>query len=112
MRTIPVTLTVQPREGFRFAGWVDGAGAAGVDPGSESVQVTLSRTRTVRATFEPLLCLADLDGSGGVDSGDAAMALLDFGPCGGCPADLDGSGKVDFADLAQILVEFGSCPGR
>jgi hypothetical protein len=112
MRGVPVTLTARPRDGFRFAGWVDSAGLAGVDPDSESVQVLLSGARTIRASFEPVLCLADLDGNGEVDPGDIAMALLDFGPCGGCPADLDGTGEVDFADVALILVDFGSCPGR
>ncbi|MFZ4723240.1 MAG: CotH kinase family protein [Phycisphaerales bacterium] len=112
MRGVPVAVTAVPREGFRFAGWVDSAGASGVDPDSESVQVLLSGSRTIRASFEPLLCLTDLDGSGEVDPGDIAIALLDFGPCGGCPADLDGTGEVDFADVALILVDFGSCPGR
>jgi hypothetical protein len=112
MRGVPVTVTALPREGFRFAGWVDSAGSAGVDPDSESVQVLLAGSRTIRASFEPLLCIADLDGSGEVDTGDIAMALLEYGPCGGCPADLDGTGEVDFADVALILVDFGTCAGR
>lgn len=49
----------------------------------------------------------DLDGSGTVDSGDIALALLDFGPCPGCAADLDQSGIVDFGDVALILLSYG-----
>jgi hypothetical protein len=75
------------------------------------VQVVLSGARTLQANFEPLLCLADLDGSGEVDTGDVAIALLDFGPCAGCASDLDGNAEVDFADVALILVDFGACPG-
>ena len=40
-------------------------------------------------------------------SGDVAMLLLDYGPCGGCPTDLDGSGTVDFGDIALALLSFG-----
>ena len=50
---------------------------------------------------------ADLDCTGTVDSGDVAILLLDFGPCGGCPTDLDGSGVVDFGDVALALLSFG-----
>ncbi|MFM7807336.1 MAG: CotH kinase family protein, partial [Planctomycetota bacterium] len=63
MRGVPLTLTARPREGFRFAGWVDSAGASGVDPSRESVQVMLAGARTIRASFEPVACLGDLDGS-------------------------------------------------
>jgi hypothetical protein len=48
----------------------------------------------------------DLDGSGGVDAGDIAVLLLDFGPCSGCPADVDQSGTVDFGDVAFLLLLF------
>ena len=44
------------------------------------------------------------------DSGDVAVALLDFGPCPGCLSDLDGSGDVDFGDVALILLSMGACP--
>jgi hypothetical protein len=54
-------------------------------------------------------CFGDLDGSQEVDTGDAAFALLDFGPCPGCPSDLDGSGEVDFGDIALILLSVGPC---
>ncbi|MFM7809621.1 MAG: hypothetical protein ACKPEA_17095, partial [Planctomycetota bacterium] len=56
-----------------------------------------------------LPCAADMDGSGTVDSGDVAFALLDYGPCRGCAADLDGTGYVDFGDIAIMLLETGPC---
>ena len=55
-------------------------------------------------------CRADVDGSGEVDFGDIAFALLDFGPCEGCAGDLDNSGSIDFGDTAVMLLEFGQCP--
>lgn len=54
-------------------------------------------------------CVADMDGSGTVDSGDVALALLDYGPCPECAADLDGTGYVDFGDIAIMLLETGPC---
>jgi len=69
--------------------------------------------------------LHDLDGSGGVDLGDLAVLMLDFGsdcslnPCYGdpngqqrvgldnacaCPSDLDGNGYIDFGDVAFFLM--------
>jgi hypothetical protein len=55
------------------------------------------------------VCFGDLDGSLEVDTGDVAFALLDFGPCPGCPSDLDGTGEVDFGDVALILLSSGPC---
>ena len=55
-------------------------------------------------------CVADLDGSGQVDSNDVALVLLDFGLCGGCPTDQDGTGMVDSGDVALILLNSGDCP--
>jgi hypothetical protein len=50
---------------------------------------------------------SDLDGNGHVDFGDAAIVLLDFGPCSGaCPSDLDDSGEVDFGDFALLLLDY------
>lgn len=54
-------------------------------------------------------CFGDIDGSGAVDSGDVALALLDFGPCPGCGADLDQTGEVDFGDIALVLLSAGPC---
>ncbi len=50
----------------------------------------------------------DLDGSGEIDMGDLALAMLDFGPCADCGSDLDGSGEVDQGDLALLLLNFGT----
>ena len=55
------------------------------------------------------VCYGDLDGSGEVDSGDVALALLDSGSCAGCPGDLDGSGEIDSGDVALILLSSGAC---
>jgi hypothetical protein len=63
-----------------------------------------------RARFEATPCFGDVDGSGEVDNGDVAFALLDYGPCTGCPSDLDGTGEVDFGDVALILLSTGPCP--
>jgi hypothetical protein len=54
----------------------------------------------------------DLDGTGEIDPGDLALAMLDFGPCPGCSADLDGSGEVDQGDLSLILLNFGPATCR
>jgi hypothetical protein len=48
----------------------------------------------------------DLDGDGSVGTGDAALLLLDFGPCPGCASDLDGTGEVDTGDLSFLLLLF------
>jgi hypothetical protein len=55
-------------------------------------------------------CPADLDNSDVVDSGDLALALLDFGACDACNADLDQNGEVDSGDVALMLLDFGRCP--
>ena len=49
----------------------------------------------------------DLDCNGVVDTGDVAIALLEFGPCTGCTSDIDGTGFVDFGDVALIMLDFG-----
>jgi hypothetical protein len=52
--------------------------------------------------------VADLDGSGEVDSADLGLFMLDMGiNCPGCPSDLDGSGWVDSADLGILLLSYG-----
>ena len=62
-----------------------------------------------RTLYEPPACPGDLDGSGQVDNGDVALALLEFGPCVDCASDLDGTGEVDFGDVALILLGTGPC---
>ena len=80
VRGVPVTLTARPRAGHRFVGWSDSAGTGGVDPDAPVVQVVLTGARTITASFEPVGCTADLDGSGAVDLSDVAMLLVNFGP--------------------------------
>jgi hypothetical protein len=58
---------------------------------------------------DPCACEGDLDGSGEVDPGDIALALLDFGMPGG-PADLDRDLEVTMGDVALLLLMAGSCP--
>jgi hypothetical protein len=69
-----------------------------------------SAVAEARARFEGAACFGDVDGSGEIDNGDVAFALLDYGPCAGCPSDLDGTGEVDFGDVALILLSTGPCP--
>ena len=52
--------------------------------------------------------VADLDGSGSVDSGDIVAVLARWGDAGG-PEDLDGSGVVDFGDVIVVLTAWGPC---
>ena len=81
---------------------------------TEIVNVTLG-TYGVNGSFRWISkieigqCFGDLDLSGEVDPGDIAFALLDYGPCPGCPSDLDGTGDVDFGDIALILLSAGPC---
>jgi hypothetical protein len=69
----------------------DGAGAA----------------RSLSATFTPPTNPADLDGDGGVGSGDLGILLSAWGACSGCAADIDGNGEVNGADLATLLSSWG-----
>ena len=55
-------------------------------------------------------CPGDLDCNDDVDSGDLAVALLNFGDCDACDADLDQNGEVDAGDVALMLLDFGRCP--
>lgn len=60
----------------------------------------------------PTPCPADLDGSGGIDSGDLNIVLGGFGCSGGgCDGDVDGDGDVDSGDLNEVLGVFGEVCG-
>ena len=59
----------------------------------------------------PIVCPADLDGSGRVDGADLTILLAGWGACpasGECP-DIDGNGSVDGADLTILLGTWGDC---
>lgn len=94
--------------------WLAGAGRCVASDGS----ITL-RLRVQGGAFTIDLLQAarfaeagpDLDGSGWIDIGDLALALLEFGPTVDSAADLDASGAVDYADIALLLLEFGPCEG-
>jgi hypothetical protein len=58
----------------------------------------------------PCPCLADLDGSGGIDALDLAELLDAWGPCVGCAADFDSDTAVGPPDLAFLLESWGPCP--
>jgi serine protease AprX len=58
----------------------------------------------------PVLCLADVDNSGGVDVDDLVAIILAWGPCAACPADVDDSGTVDVDDLVAVILAWGDCP--
>ncbi len=57
--------------------------------------------------FQPSPC-GDVDGNGVVNVTDL-LAVLNFGPCDGCPADLNGDGDVNVTDLLQVLATWGPC---
>ncbi|MFM7809416.1 MAG: hypothetical protein ACKPEA_16025, partial [Planctomycetota bacterium] len=61
----------------------------------------------IKVDTVPVCASTDLDCNGTVDTGDIAIALLEFGPCPGCPSDIDGTGFVDFGDVALIMLDFG-----
>jgi hypothetical protein len=92
---------------------------AGVTPGEYATVATVrtsdeavagEQIRNVQVTINVTVgtgLLGDLDGDGYVGPSDAALLLLDFGACGGCPSDLDGSGEVDLGDLSFLLLLYG-----
>jgi len=65
---------------------------------------------TIAAVVPDESCVADLDGSGGVDFSDLLSLLSTWGPCPGCPEDIDGDGAVGFTDLVTLLSYWGPCP--
>ncbi len=70
-----------------------------------------SRSFIVSGVDFSKICLADIDQSGSVDTGDISILLLLFGPAAGSfdPADLDRSGVIDAADLSLLLMGWGEC---
>lgn len=54
-----------------------------------------------------LLCAADLDGNGVVDSADLGVFFASWS--GGGDADLNGDGAVDGVDLGMLLGDWGPC---
>jgi len=77
----------------------------------ENALVTFGLAQAPRLRIQvetvPACAAFDLDCNGVVDTGDVAIALLEFGPCAGCPSDVDGTGFVDFGDIALIMLDFG-----
>jgi len=53
-------------------------------------------------------CLADLDGSGEVATGDLLELFAQWGTAGS--GDLDGSGIVNTSDLLILFANWGPCP--
>ena len=92
-------------------GNLDGNGSEDVFLVQQASQFAVSGDSTVAPFLgaQSAPCFGDLDGSSEVDSGDVALALLDFGICESCPTDLDLSGEVDSADVALVLLSMGSC---
>jgi len=88
-------------------------GTAGVGVGL-SIMANDAMTFTGSAYFDDMELRAaahpaDLNADGAVDSGDLAVMLAAWGPCGAgaCGADLDGDGAVSSADLAVLLAAWG-----
>ena len=100
--------------------WIPPTGAPGA-----GTKAPVPAANLVRGGF-----VYDLDGSGGIDAGDIASLLLQFGqdcaalgtPCYGgdagdqglgqgpcsCSGDFDMSGSVDAGDIGSLLLQFGS----
>lgn len=93
-------------------GWVTGIGL--FDPDGPGPLVSYERTFLMRipgaGTSSCPECVADFDGSGGVDGADLAAFFSAFEAGAEC-ADVDGSGGVDGADLSHFFAVFeaGGC---
>jgi hypothetical protein len=58
-----------------------------------------------------VVCPADLNGDGAVDTADLGLLISSFGVTGPSPADINGDGVVDTADLGVFVQAFGdTCP--
>jgi hypothetical protein len=99
-RTYQLQQFVSPSSSMRVKVRAEDAGA-----GDSQVKAAVDNV-----AVEAVVCssgpFGDLDGDRLVGAGDAALLLLDFGPCPGCASDLDGTGVVDGGDLALLLLSF------
>lgn len=60
-------------------------------------------------TVFPVLCAADINGDGAVDSSDIGILIGQFGQSGtGLPSDLNGDNVVNSSDSGIWIGEFGS----
>ncbi|MFO0874158.1 MAG: immunoglobulin domain-containing protein [Phycisphaerales bacterium] len=85
------------------------ANAAGGDAGAYDVVVTDACGETMsRTAVVIVLCAADLDANGTVDSADLGVMLGAWG-ADSADADLNGDDAVDGADLALLLAAWGPC---
>ncbi|MDZ4752882.1 MAG: M64 family metallopeptidase [Phycisphaerae bacterium] len=80
-----------------------------IDP-TTKVKNEALRTQWLRESYTwtivPATCIADLDGSGTVDSSDLSILLGGWGSVAG---DLDQSGTTDAQDLSILLAAWGTC---
>ncbi len=101
--SIALAVCIQRGDGAVSNQWLPGLPSGRADLGLAPNLTTISG---MQHAIVSMGLLGDLDGSGGVDVGDIALVLLDFGPCSGCAADVDQSGTVDFGDVAFLLLLF------
>jgi hypothetical protein len=90
------------------AGDLDGDGRA--DVVTADMAIGGAPTVTVLINQTPVACLADLDGSGAVGTGDLLDLLSQWGTDPGGPPDFNGDGNVGTSDLLELLSNWGPCP--
>ena len=59
-------------------------------------------------SYEPIICPADVDGSGSVDVTDILAVINGWGGSGS--GDVTGDGTVDVADILAVINAWGPCP--
>ena len=111
--TAPFAVTFEPAESgvlatgatatftVRVSSPVAVSGAVAID--AVRVRDGAGAARSLSATFTPPTNPADLDGDGGVGSGDLGILLSAWGACSGCAADIDADGDVGSSDLGILL---------
>ncbi|MHC4427003.1 MAG: hypothetical protein ACYS0D_00165 [Planctomycetota bacterium] len=88
----------------------DGPSAIDTVLSAFEIQVGVARQgHVISGSVVPVVCPADLDGSGVVGTGDLLILLGAWGSCPGCAADLDGDGVVSTGDLLELLSNWGGC---